>query len=298
MILSLDALALALAGAAAIVAAFTLEGQSPLQGWAVASLGTSALVLALFGNTMSPLDLATAFGVVLFGGIAGAGWNPRRKRAFLSLGLVLLVVGLIPRLVAVLALGGAASVAGASLPWAVARAAGFVAFSLATGAVLLGTRSPARLPVGGLPARLYALHRALGITALLAVAVHLVSLWLDTFVRFSWAQLLLVPWTAGYRPFAITLGFLALISLVATASSGALRRVLPGWRVVHLLAYATFTLGLIHGILAGSDSGSPLTIAFYVAALFAVMLTLLRRYLIFPTRPSRAKRGASRPQGG
>ncbi|HET7272782.1 MAG TPA: ferric reductase-like transmembrane domain-containing protein [Rubrobacter sp.] len=292
--LPLDAFALALVGAAAIVAAFTLEGHSPLQGWAVACLGTCALVLAMFSNTMGALDLLTAFGVVLFGGIAGAGWNPRGKHALLAVGLIFLIVGLIPRLVAVLALGGPAGVAGTSLPWAVARAAGFVAFSSATGAVLLGTRSPARLLVGGLPARLYALHRALGLTAILAVAVHLISLWLDTFVQFSWVQLLLAPWTASYRPFAITFGFLALLSLVATASSGALRTVVPGWRTVHLLAYATFALGLVHGILAGSDSGSPLAILFYIAALFAVVLTLLRRYLLYPTRRSRAKRGANR----
>ena len=292
--LPLEAFALALVGAAALVAAFTLEGQSPLQGWAVVCFGTAALVLALLANTMNPLDLATAFGVVIFGGIAGAGWNPRGKQTLLSLGLILLVVGLIPRLMTVLTLGGVAGAVSTSLPWAVARAAGFVAFLSATGAVLLGTRSPARLPVGGLPARLYALHRAFGITAVLAVAVHLISLWLDTFVQLSWVQLLLAPWTASYRPFALTFGFLALISLLATASSGAMRRVLPGWRTVHLLAYATFTLGLIHGILAGSDSGSPLAILFYVAALFAVVLTLLRRYLIFPRRPSRARRGVNR----
>lgn len=291
MILSLDAFALV--GAAAIVAAFTLEGQSPLQGWAVACLGTSALVLAMFSNTMSPLDLATAFGVVLCGGIAGAGWNPRGKQALLALGLIILVAGLIPRLVDVLVLGSPAGAASTSLPWAMARAAGFVAFSSATGAVLLGTRSPARLPVGGLPARLYAFHRALGITAILAVAVHLISLWLDTFVRFGWAQLPLVPWTASYRPFAITFGFLALISLEATASSGALRRVMPGWRTVHLLAFATFALGLVHGILAGRDSGSPLAIFFYITALFAVVLTLLRRYLLYPTHRSRPKRMAN-----
>ena len=292
--LPLEAFALALVGAAAIVGAFTLEGQSPLQGWAVACFGTAALVLALLANTVSPLDLATAFGVVLFGGIAGAGWNPRGKQTLLSLGLILLVVGLIPRLMTVLTLGGVAGAVSTSLPWAVARSAGFVAFLSATGAVLLGTRSPARLPVGGLPARLYALHRAFGITAVLAVAVHLISLWLDTFVQLSWVQLLLAPWTASYRPFALTFGLLALISLLATAASGAMRRVLPGWRTIHLLAYATFTLGLIHGILAGSDSGSPLAILFYVAALFAVVLTLLRRYVIFPTRPSRARRGAPR----
>jgi DNA-binding response OmpR family regulator len=90
--LPLDAFALGLAGAAAIVAAFTFEGNSPLQGWVVAFLGTSALVLAMFSNTMSPLDLATAFGAVLFGGIAGAGWNPRSKQTLLAVGLIFLVV--------------------------------------------------------------------------------------------------------------------------------------------------------------------------------------------------------------
>ncbi len=43
--------------------------------------------------------------------------------------------------------------------------AGFVAFSSAAAAVLLG---PALLPVGGLPASLYVLHQALGLTAILA----------------------------------------------------------------------------------------------------------------------------------
>ncbi len=50
----------------------------------------------------------------------------------------------------------------------VARSSGFVAFLAATGAVILGTRRPSRLPIGGLPARIYALHRALGIVAILA----------------------------------------------------------------------------------------------------------------------------------
>jgi hypothetical protein len=54
MILLLDAFALALVGTAAIVAAFTLEGQSPLQGWAVACFVTSALVVALLSINHEP----------------------------------------------------------------------------------------------------------------------------------------------------------------------------------------------------------------------------------------------------
>lgn len=164
-----------------------------------------------------------------------------------------------------------------------ARSAGFVAFLAATGAVILGTRRPSRLPIGGLSARVYALHRALGIVAVLGMIVHLVALWADAFVEFTPSQLLLLPWTSAYEPFAVTLGWLAMISLVLTAASGGLRRLLPGWRIVHALAFLTFALGLVHGLLAGSDSGSPWALAFYFAALLTVGWTAYRR--LFRSNP-------------
>jgi methionine sulfoxide reductase heme-binding subunit len=277
--LLLASLALALAGAAALTAAFTLRGEEAVQGWAVAGLGTLGLALAALEHTAGPLDLPTVAGVVLFGGIAGARWRPRAWKALLVLGLFALCVGLLPRAVAVTGVLGGVAFTGGSLTWAVARAAGFVAFAASTGAVLLGTRRPARLPVGGLPARAYALHRAFGLAAVLALAAHLVALSLDTYTPFSWPQLLAVPWTSGYRPFAVTLGFLAMVSLLLTAASGALRRRLSGWRILHAAAYLTFALSVAHGMLAGTDSGSPAALLVYVAALFAVTLTLLRRCL-------------------
>jgi DMSO/TMAO reductase YedYZ heme-binding membrane subunit len=283
-------LALALGGAAAITAAFTLRGEEPLQGWAVAALGASSLVFAALGHTTGPLDLATVGGVVLFGGIAGAGWRPRARKALLALGLLALCAGLVPQVLAVLGAGGVAVVAGGNLTWAVARASGFVAFLAATGAVLLGVRRPARLPVGGLPARVYALHRALGVTAVSALAVHLTALWMDSFVHFSWFQLLIAPWTSGYRPFAVTLGFLAMVALLLTAASGALRRRLSGWRAVHALAYLTFGLGVLHGLLAGSDAGSAWATALYAGALATVGATWLRRLLASATPGKRARK--------
>jgi DMSO/TMAO reductase YedYZ heme-binding membrane subunit len=69
-----------------------------------------------------------------------------------------------------------------------------------------------------------------------------------------------------------------MISLLLTAASGTLRRLIPGWRIVHALAYLTFALGLFHGLLAGSDSGSTWAIAFYCAAFLAVGWTSIRRF--------------------
>lgn len=292
----LGVLPLILLGAATIVAAFTLDGESSLQGWAIAIFSTLSLAFGMLSYSTHLLDLATLIGSVLFGGIAGAGWNPRGRRALLLFGFFCLIVGLIPHLGAMLVAGGGVGaggvLGGSSLSWAVARSAGFVAFLSATGAVLLGVRRPARLPVGGLPARLYALHRAFGVTAILALALHLIALRLDTFISFSWAQLLVAPWTSSYRPVAVTIGALAMISLILTAASGGLRKLLPGWRFVHAASYLTFGLSIVHGLLAGSDAGSPEAIFLYLAALLAVGVTLLRRY--FPASPGKQTRSAQK----
>ena len=276
-------LSLVLAGAAlAVTLGVTLvvvlrKGTTSL-AWIASTLGAFSLAAAMGSGSVSLLDLATVGGVVLVGGVAGAGWAPSGRRTLLVLGLLGLAVGLFTRFgasaAAVPGLGSdweaiLAAVPG-QLAWGVARSSGFVAFLAATGAVILGTRRPSGLPIGGLPARTYALHRALGIAAILGMIVHLATLWADDFIEFTWTQLLLVPWTSEYEPLAVTLGWLAMISLGLTAASGGLRRLLPGWRIVHALAFLTFALGFFHGLLAGSDTGSPAAISFYLAALLAV----------------------------
>jgi sulfoxide reductase heme-binding subunit YedZ len=248
-----------------------------LTAWA-SSLGVLGLSTAALSGSMRPFDLAAVAGVVLVGGVAGAGWFPRGRGVLLALGVLGFAAAFAMRFFAFSQSLGSPEVID-QLAWAVTRSSGFAAFLAATGAVLLGARRPSALPIGGLPARVYALHRALGITSVLALAVHLTSLWLDSYVQFSWTQLLLLPWTSSYRPVAVTLGFLTMISLLLTAANGGLRRLSPGgaWRLVHVLAYLTFALGLLHGVLAGSDSGSIGAIAFYCAAFLAVGWTLIRR---------------------
>ena len=238
----------------------------------------------------------------MVGGIAGAGWAPPAKRALLVVGLLCLAAAVVARFLAffeVATIEGAEAVAqavaGVSLSWATARASGLVAFLAATGAIVLGARRPARLSLGGLAARVYALHRALGIAALLATAVHLISLWLEEFIEFTVSQLLLVPWTSSYEPFGLTMGWLAMLFLVLAAASGGLRRLLPGWRVVHTVSYLTFALGFVHGLLAGTDAGSPLALAFYLATLLVVGWATYRR--LFPSKPPRRSDPRREPAG-
>ncbi len=271
----------------ALISMDTSKSQTSSLAWAASIPGLLGLIVALMGDSLRTLDLATVVGIVLVGGVAGAGWSPAGRGILLSLGILFLAAGLFVRweafsyiLSSIGTSDGESSLAATAggITWGVTRSAGFAAFLSATGAILLGTRRPARLPVGGLPARVYALHRALGMVSVLALAVHLTFLWLDSFVRFSWVQLLLEPWASSYRPLAATLGWLAMLALLLTAASGGLRRFLPGWRVVHALAYLTFALGLVHGLLSGSDTGSPWAIVFYIAALIAVACTVARRW--------------------
>jgi len=271
--------------------------------WVASVAGSLGLLVAVLGGSGQVLDLATVIGIVLIGGVGGAGWAPPGRRVILGLGLVCLIAGSIAPveafsdtfLTATSAGGGTFFTLPQGLTWAVARSSGFISFLAATGAVILGSRRPSELPIGGLPARVYALHRALGIASLLGMAVHLVTLWADDFVEFTASQLLIVPWTSSYKPFAVTLGWLAMIALLLTAASGGLRRLLPGWRVVHALAFLTFALGLIHGLLAGSDSGSPWVLTFYLATLLAVGWAVYRR-LFRSTLPSRRSRKKTMPQ--
>lgn len=298
----LPLLSLVLAGATLVVAlgvalAVILKKETTTLAWTASTLSVLGLATATAGSSIRLLELATVLGIVLVAGVAGAGWTPPGRGVILSLGLLGLGAGLFARfatladVVPVAGTGWEAVLAAVpdQLTWGVARSAGFVAFLAATGAVILGTRRPSGLPIGGRPARIYALHRALGITAVLGMTVHLVALWADDFVEFTPSQLLLLPWTSVYDPFAVTLGWLAMISLVLTAASGGLRRLLPGWRIVHTLAFLTFALGLVHGLLAGSDSGSPWALAFYLAALLAVGWAVYRR--VFRSKlPSRRDR--------
>lgn len=260
--------------------------RAPL-AWTGSASGALGLAAAAFAS-IQPLDLAAVAGVVLLGGVAGAGWSPRGKAFLLALAPLGFAAMLYARFDTFTQLADPRAVLD-GLTWGVARSSGFVAFLAATGAVVLGARRPSALPIGGLPARVYALHRALGIAAAAAMVVHLVALWTDDFVEFTWSQLLFLPWTSGYEPFAVTLGWLAMISLVLTASSGGLRRLLPGWRIVHALAYLTFALGLAHGLLSGTDSGSPWALALYAATLLAVAWTISRRFSR-PSGPSRKER--------
>lgn len=122
-LLTLLGLALACTATTAAILVVPIGGPAR-RAWMAAALGVSALAIAALSGTTSLLDLPAIAGVALFGGIAGAGWDPPIKRTLLVCGSICFSAATLARLLAfshaAIDLGGEA-VAGISLTWATAR---------------------------------------------------------------------------------------------------------------------------------------------------------------------------------
>jgi sulfoxide reductase heme-binding subunit YedZ len=182
--------------------------------------------------------------------------------------------------------------------WILLRAAGIGSYlmlflSIAWG--LVATTSIVTKRISKPSANLF--HAFVATTGLALLGVHLGLLLIDEFMPFSLADLT-VPMSSEYRPIAITAGVIAMYAVVAVVVSSWLRKPLGTvwWRRLHLMAVPAFTLALLHGVFAGTDTERPWMFAIYAATgLIVVFLTLVRAftYGYRPPRPAPAVR--SRP---
>ncbi len=170
--------------------------------------------------------------------------------------------------------------------WILARASGLVAYALLTSSVLAGLVLKAR-PFGSSlkPSVVTDLHRFLALLSLGALALHGTSLVLDHTVEIG-PGALLVPGLSPYRPLATGLGVLAaeLTILVYLSFSQRKRIGAKNWRRLHWATYLVFALAGVHGLMAGTDSGSLWALAFYGATVGAVLGATAWRILVPPQR--------------
>lgn len=180
--------------------------------------------------------------------------------------------------------------------WILARASGLTAYILITASMVAGLVVKSR-PFGAAlkAASAVDVHRFLTSLALGAVAVHALTLVLDSTVQIGLRQLL-VPFTASYRPLWTGLGVLAAELAVVVAVSFPLRKRIGGraWRRLHWATYAIFALATAHGLAAGSDSGRPWVFDIYLGSVGAVACATTWRALTVRPRPS--TKGATRVQ--
>jgi len=135
------------------------------------------------------------------------------------------------------------------LLWFASRATGAVSLVLFTAVMVLGILTAGRAEFAALPrAGVQRLHRSLSMVSVAFLGVHIVSAIADGYVELDYWNVVL-PVVAGYDPFWVGLGTVAVDLTIAIGITSALRRRLPLrlWRAVHLSAYAMWPLALVHG---------------------------------------------------
>lgn len=177
--------------------------------------------------------------------------------------------------------------------WYAARAGGIISWALLTLAVVGGLQLSTRLVRRPAPAWVLDLHRFLGALAVAFLGVHLLGLFVDTYIGFGVADVL-VPFATSYHTMQVALGVVAMYLLLAIEITSLLMKRMSRrlWHSIHLTSYVLFPVATIHGILVGTDRHNALLIAAYlVAATVILFMTLVR--ILAPRRARASKADAA-----
>ena len=170
--------------------------------------------------------------------------------------------------------------------WYTARASGYTALALLTLAVALGLLLSLRVGSPRWPRFLTNdLHEHVTLVALWFVGLHGVSVLVDPYMRFGWADVL-VPLASPYRPPGMALGILGGYLWLAVWLSAKVRRQIgyTAWRRLHYATYGVYAFALLHTVLVGTDAGSTWAIAVEAGGAVAIGGLTLVRVLQPPAR--------------
>ena len=163
--------------------------------------------------------------------------------------------------------------------WFLNRGTGFVLLGLLTVTVVVGILATRGRAGGHVPRFLtQTFHRDLGLLTVVALAVHVTSAVVDTYVDIRWWHAL-TPLGATYQPFWLGLGTLGLDLVAVVVLTSLLRHRLPHrlWQVLHLTTYGAWAASVVHGLGIGTDTGSRFANGVYLACAGAVGLAVLVR---------------------
>jgi ferric reductase like protein len=168
------------------------------------------------------------------------------------------------------------------LIWYLNRGTGVVLVAILTLSTVLGV-----LATGGGSLRwprfaLQSLHRNVSLLAFALLLAHAAAPVIDTYVNHYAPIAVLdavVPFVSAYKPLALGLGTLAFdVIIVVVVTSFARRRLgRRAWFGVHLLTYAGWALGVVHGLLIGTDAWTTWSLAVTGTSIAAVLAAVAAR---------------------
>lgn len=177
--------------------------------------------------------------------------------------------------------------------WVVTRTAGIASFIALTVMAVIGMLLTTGLLYRIMsPSTAWSIHRAIGTTLLLSVAVHLAGLLLDSFIRLRVVDVF-VPFVSPYQPTLVALGIggFYLLLLILATSLYTMTSHAKFWRTIHTLAFPMYALLFLHGLLIGTDRHLPWVIALYWVSGSLVGLALVYR-LVWKYRTAQKPAGS------
>src|SRR4051812_1301783 len=164
--------------------------------------------------------------------------------------------------------------------WTTSRASGLAALMTASLAITCGLLMALRVPALRRRApELRAAHQALANATFALIGVHGVSLLLDPVLRPGLAGVL-VPFAGPYRPLATALGQVAAYGMAGLGLTFYVRRRLGAarWKRAHRFVPVFWALGVLHGILTGTDGSRPWALALILPPVLAATAVLAARH--------------------
>ena len=180
--------------------------------------------------------------------------------------------------------------------WYTTRGAGAVSLVLLSAVVVLGVMSSLRFEVPSWPRFLTTgLHRNLSLTAVVFLALHIVTAVVDPFTHLGWLAAL-VPFSSYYRTFWLGLGVIAFELLIAITVTSLVRGLIGlfAWRAIHWLSYASWPIAVLHGFGTGTDTLSTWMLAIDGVCIAAVAGSVAARVMFRSPDPLAADRARFR----
>lgn len=223
--------------------------------------------------------------------------HPFTLRLVVVFALVLVVLPLLPALITNLAYSFSGNAP--KIYWYLSRAGGFIALSILWVSMAMGlglTNKLARLWPGAPTA--FAIHEYVSLLGLLFAVYHGLVLMGDHYVDFSLGHLL-VPFSIRYEPFWVGLGQVAFYSWIIVLLSFYIRQFIgqKTWRMIHYANFATYIMGMLHGLFSGTDGTAAWAHWYYgISSASLILLLVYRIYITNHKKPSSRPKPITKPQ--
>ncbi len=175
--------------------------------------------------------------------------------------------------------------------WYLARTSGITSYLLLFLSIIIGIgiTSGFIFQLCG-PLIAWAVHRTVSLALIIFVAIHIITLGLDGYMKFSLADLL-IPFYSKYNPLYLSLGIIGfyLLVLIIITSLVLIITKYKAWRFLHYLTFPAFVALFMHGVFLGTDSKTLAMQAVYWITGSVAVLAVLYRLVTFRSSKSRPK---------